>query len=156
MLRSIPELVRRCAEGEVSLQVALLDEIEPLVFGYVRSLGEPFERAVRLTHAAVLGFLLDLRAGRVRLADVNAMRRTCHELASTKMADPAPWLVRHEGDPETGALTPVAPELADRVEAALDNGQIEAAARRFRGRPDPREEAIFHALAATGVPERDA
>jgi hypothetical protein len=156
MLNSVPELVRRCAEGDTALQKALLDEIEPLVFGYLRSLGEPFERAVALTHAAVLGFLLDLRAGRVRLADVNAMRRTCHELATVKRADPDPWRVRHEGDPESGALTPFAPDLAARVEAALDADGVACAARRFRGRADPRDEAVFRALAATGVPERGA
>jgi hypothetical protein len=132
MLNSVPELVRRCAEGDTALQKALLDEIEPLVF------------------------LLDLRAGRVRLADVNAMRRTCHELATVKRADPDPWRVRHEGDPESGALTPFAPDLAARVEAALDADGVACAARRFRGRADPRDEAVFRALAATGVPERGA
>ena len=156
MLSSIPELVRRCAEGDAAMQVALLDEVEPLVLGYLRSLGQPFDRAVRLTHAAVLGFLLDLRAGRVRLADVNAMRRACHELAVTKMADQKPWLVRHAGDEVTGALTPFAPDLAARLEAALDADGIAAAARRFRGRPDARDAALLAALAATGVPERDA
>ncbi|MHC4409462.1 MAG: hypothetical protein ACYS0F_10705 [Planctomycetota bacterium] len=154
MLNSLPELVARCADGDTKLQKELLDEVEPLVFGYTRSLGEPFERAVRLTHAAVLGFLLDVRAGRVRLADVNALRRKSHELATTKMADPDPWLVRHEGDPGTGALTPVAVQLAEQVETALDD--TAAAARRFRGAPDGDDASVFKSLLATGVPERNA
>jgi hypothetical protein len=110
---------------------------------------------VALTHAAVLGFLLDLRAGRVALADANGLRRLCHELASVKMADPDPWLVDHEGDPESGALTPFATGLAARVEAALDAESAAVAARRFRGRPDPRGDEIGRALSASGVPKRD-
>jgi len=155
MLTSLPELLRRCADGDEELQAALLDEVEPLVFGYVRSLGEPFERAVRLTHAAALGFLLDVRAGRVRLADANALRRECHALAAAKMKDPEPWLVKHEGHPDTGAITPFAASLAARVEAALDGEAGAVSARRFRGKPDPRDEEVFRALAPTGVPERD-
>jgi hypothetical protein len=148
-LSSLPELVARCADGEVQLQRALLDEIEPLVFGYTRSLGEPFERAVKLTHAAVLGFLLDLRGGRVRIADVNALRRLAHELASSKMADPDPWFLRHEGDPDSGALTPVAIELAERIESVV--GDTTDAARRLRGAAGE-----CKALLRAGVLERDA
>jgi len=156
MLTSVAELVRRCADGDESLQAALLDEIEPLVFGYVRSFGTPFERAVRLTHAAVLGFLLDLRAGRIRLADPNALRRACHELAAHKMGDPDPWFVAHEGDPETGALTPHACALAAQIEAAVAEDDVRVAARRLRGRPDPAGDGLRAALSGTIVPERDA
>lgn len=115
------------------MQRALLDEIEPLVFGYVRSLGTPgaFELGVRLTHAIALGVLLDLRAGRVRVSDPNALRRQCHDWAARKIADPHPLLLQHEGDEETGMLTPVAIELAERVEAAVDD--VALAARRLRG-----------------------
>ena len=131
------------------MQRALLDEIEPLVFGYVRSLGTPedFERGVRLTHAIALGVLLDLRGGRVRLSDPNALRRQCHDWAARKLADPKPLMLCHEGDDETGMLTPVAIELAEMVEEAVDD--VALAARRLRGSGSSPE--IDAALARAGV-----
>ncbi|MEM8883738.1 MAG: hypothetical protein AAGD14_06715 [Planctomycetota bacterium] len=147
------ELLQRAAQGDTGMQTALLDEVEPLVFGYTRSLGEPFDRAVRLTHAAVLGFLLDLRAGRVRLADANALRRACHRLASEKMADRAPWFVDHEGDPESGALTPVAVELAARIDALVDEPDRSVVARRLRGASDEDGARILPVVRPLIVPE---
>jgi hypothetical protein len=144
MLNNLPDLLSRAAAGNEDMQHALLDEMEPLIFGYIRSLlpagdEDVFERGVYLTHAVALGVLLDLRAGRVLLTDPNALRRQCHDYAVRKMADEAPLLLTSTGDEETGMLTPVAIELVHALEAAIDANDHKLAARRLRGHADAPE-----------------
>ena len=155
------EILQRCAGGDERLQTELLDEVEPLLFGYIRSLlpasDDSFERAVALTHAATLGFLLDLRGGRVRLAHNKALRGHCHRLALTKIRDPEPVLLTAEGDAETGALTPVATTLAAEFEAVLSPTLLRAAAIRLQGGDSNHwEDAESILVSARLVPERDA
>jgi hypothetical protein len=154
MLNNLPALLSRAAAGDEEMQLALLDEMEPLIFGYVRSLlpagdEDVFERGVHLTHATALGILLDLRGGRVRVPDPNALRRQCHEFAVRKMDDAHPLLLAHPGDEESGMLTPVALELAHAVEAVIDVSDHTLAARRLRGQADATR--IERALAAAGI-----
>ena len=162
---TLPELLQRCAAGDEALQTAFLDEAEPLLFGYVRSLvpagDASFERAVALTHAATLGFLLDLRAGRVRLADAPGLRAACHRIAVAVLRMDEPLFLTAEGDPETGALTPEATNVARAWESALDADATRAAAARLQGRPTPEDPDLARRLLELGltrstVPGRDA
>ncbi|MHC4956625.1 MAG: hypothetical protein ACYTGZ_22530 [Planctomycetota bacterium] len=137
MLTSLPELVQRCVEGDEELQRALLDEVEPLLFGYMRSLvpagDDAFDSAVAHTHAATLGFLLDLRGGRIRMADAAALRGYCHRTAVERLRDPEPVFLAAAGDQETGGLTPMALEWAERFETALSVDQVPVASQRLLG-----------------------
>jgi len=162
---SLPELLRRCAEGDEALQSALLDEAEPLLFGYFRSLlptgDESFDRAVALTHAAALGFLLDLRGGRVRIQDAAGLRSACHRIALAVLRNADPALLAAQGDPETGSLAPTAIPLAREWESVLPEPLRAAAAARLQGvRADAWDE-VATALEGNGllradVPKRDA
>lgn len=154
LTNSLPGLLTRAAAGDEEMQIALLDEMEPLMFGYIRSLlpaGDEavFERGVLLTHAAALGILLDLRGGRVRLPDPNALRRQCHDFAVRKIADNHPLLLVHPGDEESGMLTPVALNLAHAVESAIPEQDHALAARRLRGHAEATH--IEEALLAAGI-----
>ncbi len=154
MLNDLPRLLTRAAAGDEEMQIALLDEMEPLIFGYVRSLlpagdEEVFERGVFLTHATALGILLDLRGGRLLIPDPNALRRQCHQFAARKIADDHPLLLAHSGDEETGMLTPVAMPLAKTVEAAIEVKDHAIAARRLRGHADAAD--VERSLFAAGI-----
>jgi len=158
-------ILQRCAEGDETLQAELLDEVEPLIFGYVRSLlpatDDSFARAVALTHAATLGFLLEVRTGRVRLATEKALRGHCHRLALAKLRDADPLLLTAEGDEETGGLTPHATEVANAFERALDPPLLRAAALRLLGMDSPKWDEAAPILQRAGLvrvggSERDA
>ena len=155
MLTSLPELVQRCAEGDEELQRALLDEVEPLLFGYLRSLvpaGDgAFDAAVAHTHAVTFAFLLDLRGGRVRLADAAALRGFCHRLAIGRLRDGDPVFLATEGDPETGSLTPIAVDLAARVEQALAADQLPIAAQRLLGSSPKGWDHVARTLETRGI-----
>ena len=162
---TLPELLQRCAEGDEELQTALLDEVEPLVFGYLRSLipggEESFERAVALTHAAALGFLLDLRGGRVRISDAAGLRGACHRIAVAVLRIEDASLLNAEGDPETGALTPVAVAVAQEWERVLDDAGLRVAAGQLQGRTTSDWIPLVPSLMESGllrrnVPDRDA
>jgi hypothetical protein len=161
---SLPELLQRAAAGDEGVQAALLDEVEPLLFGYFRSLlpatDEAFDRAVALTHAALLGFLLDLRAGRARAPDAKALRGACHRIAVAVLRCADPVLLAAEGDAETGALTPVAVPLARAWEEALPAPVLQAVAAGLQGaRTRGWDEALARletgGLVRRGVSERD-
>jgi len=136
---TLPELIRRGADGDEEVQTALLDELEPLLFGYFRSLLPAddglFDEAVALTHAATLGFLLDLRAGRVRIPDAAALRAACHRIVVAVLRVEDRVRLTAEGDDETGGLTPGAVALAQEWEVALSDTLLAAAARRLQGAP---------------------
>jgi len=154
------EILQRCAGSDEALQTELLDEVEPLLFGYLRSLlpasDDSFERAVALTHAATLGFLLDLRAGRVRIPDNKALRGHCHRIALAKLRDAEPILLTAEGDEETGALTPRATTVAAEFEAVLPATLLRAAAIRLQGgNSGDWKDAESILVNARLVPERD-
>jgi len=160
MLMTLPELLQRCAEGNEELQTAVLDEVEPLLFGYFRSLlpaGEAaFEKAVSLTHAATLGFLLDLRAGRVRIADAAGLRSACHRIAVAVLRMDEVVQLSVEGDPETGALTPTATTVASSWEEALEQDALQVAADRLQGRGNPAWPELVSGLVECGLLRRPA
>jgi len=88
---------------------------------------------VALTHAATLGFLLDLRGGGVRIADSGGLRAHCHRVVATVLRDPAPVKLTAEGDSETGGLAPGAVALAQEWEDALSERLRGTAAARLQG-----------------------
>ena len=161
---TLPELLQRCAAGDEDLQTALLDEVEPLLFGYVRSLlpqdDAAFDRAVALTHAAVLGFLLDLRAGRIRIADAGGLPGASHRIALAVLRLDPPAYLTALGDAETGALTPSAVRIAREWERVLGADGARVAAAHLQGRPAAGWNALVPALTQADllrcdVPDRD-
>jgi len=158
-------ILQRCAKGDEALQTELLDEVEPLIFGYVRSLlpasDDSFARAVAITHAATLGFLLEVRAGRVRLATKKALRGHCHRLALAKLRDADPVMLTAEGDEQTGGLTPHAIQVANAFERVLEPPLLRAAALRLLGADSPKWDEAAPILQRAGLvraggSERDA
>jgi hypothetical protein len=122
----LPAILDKYRSGDPEVQAALLDEVEPLLFGYVRSLTpgghDAFERAVAATHELVLGFHLRALLGQVAIADANALRGLAHAMAVTKLrAEPVG--LADLADEETGSMVRRAHELGERVRAELDDAE---------------------------------
>ena len=120
---SLFELFRAYRDGDRRVQMALLDEVEPLLFGYARSLvpsGEgAFERAVRATHALVIGFHLRAKAGRLEIADLRRLRGVAHGMVVAKLAaDEVP--LGAVADQESNSMLPTILDVGARIEGELD------------------------------------
>lgn len=138
----LPELLRGYAQGRTDIQHEVLDEVEPLLFGMVRSLHpnrpDAQERSVRLANALTLAFHLRASAGRLpELADAKALRGYAHQLASTKLADEAPIELKDLADPETGRMIYKCYGIGLELEDLLDAKELQHFADRLAGDPAP-------------------
>lgn len=138
------------------MQRALLEEVEPLLFGYARSLapsGEgAFERAVAATHGMVLGFHLRACAGGVAVRDVKDLRAVAHRMAARKLAAP-PLPLGAVADGESGSMLPTVLDVAQRIARELDGAERDLLAARLLGedREDARWERVRARMVACGV-----
>jgi len=118
------------ARGDALLQRALLDEFEPLLFGYMRSLLGPDPQiadvAARATHDLVVAFHLRLVAGALRLTDAASMRALAHRMSVVKAgalrAAGRPGLA-FLADPESWSLAAAWPAPRSRLDALVDREQ---------------------------------
>jgi hypothetical protein len=137
---TLPELLLAYARGDTGAQHAVLEEVEPLLFGMARSLvpagPDAHARAVDATHALTLAFHLRACAGGVDLADARALRAFAHRAAVAKLADKAPLLLA-EGvaDEETASLVYACLGVGLTVEAELSGPERECLIARLEGRP---------------------
>jgi hypothetical protein len=133
---TLPDLLRAYADGDREVQRAVLDEIEPLLFGYARSLApsgeDAFERAVAATHEMVLGFHLRAQAGAVAIPDVKGLRAYAHRTVSRKLAAP-PLPLGAVADEETNGMAPAALAVGDRIARELDAEERALLASRLLG-----------------------
>jgi hypothetical protein len=151
----LPETLAAYRDGDRAAQVALLDEVEPLLFGYVRSLTptgpDAFERAVSATHELVLGFHLRALLGTVEIADANALRAASHAMAVTKLGAENVGLA-DLADEETGSLVHRAAAVGDRIRAELDDTETALLAARLCGEAAPGDwDGVRERMRAAGV-----
>jgi len=129
----LPELLEAYRRGETGVQRDLLDEVEPLLYGMVRSLmpggAGAQEQAIRFTNALVLAFHLRASRGEVALADANALRALAHRMASRKLRDPDPLVLNEEPDSMIDRCFGLGPT----IEAALDDRELSALIDRLEG-----------------------
>jgi hypothetical protein len=123
-------------EGRTDIQHRLLDEVEPLLFGYVRSLGPPGdpELAVRRTQALTLAFHLRACAGRLDVASIQDLRGYAHRMALEKLADDDPLELAPLADEETGSMIYKCYGLGLTLESELTRAEIDAFEARLSGR----------------------
>ena len=124
--------------GDTAFQHQLLDEIEPLLFGMVRSLDPAgdLERSRRHANALTLAFHLDASAGRIAIETPNELRAYSHARASERLKDEDPlWLADSEqiADPATGSMVYKCLGLELTLEVELEPREIDALAARLRG-----------------------
>ena len=133
----LSDLLRSYREGDADVQVAVLDEFEPLLFGYMRSLmpsgPDAFERAVEATHALVLGFHLRALAGGLDIADVAALKRLAHTMAVRKLADRGDVHLQPLADEETGSMVRTVADVGRRVANELDETERSLLATKLLG-----------------------
>ena len=135
----LEELLEAYARGETDAQHALLEEVEPLLFGMARSLvpsgPDSFDRAVALTHALTLAFHLEAGAGRVTIEGKKNLRAYAHRQASRKLADAQPLLLSEDvADEETGSLVYKCLGLGIAVEDELSTEELAEFVARLEGR----------------------
>jgi hypothetical protein len=138
------------------VQRALLDEVEPLLFGYARSLvpsGEDaFARAVAATHEMVLGLHLRAQAGGVAIRDVKDLRAVTHRMTARKLAAP-PLPLGNVADEETNSMLPTVLDVGDRIARELDAAGRALLAARLLGEPadDGAWEGVRERMVRCGV-----
>jgi len=133
---TLPELLAAYARGETDAQHQVLEEFEPLVFGYARSLGGgDHDAAVATTHALTLAFHLRAAAGQVQPRDAAALRALAHGLVSRKLQDSDPVRLRSLADPVTASMVYVCFGIGLTLDAELDPREIEEFAARLEGKP---------------------
>lgn len=128
--------------GDAAHQRALLEEFEPLLYGYLRSMlggaAENTELAARATHDLLVAFHLRLLAGALRLTDAASLRAIAHRMSVVKAAalraGAAPELA-FLADPESWSLAAAWPAAAARLAGLLDAGERSALAARLCGDP---------------------
>lgn len=120
-------------KGDTSIQHQLLEEVEPLLFGMVRSLvpGGDAEVARRHANALTLAFHLDACAGRVAIATPAELRAYAHRTALARLENPLP--LADLADEETGSMVYKCLGLQLALEDTLTPNEIEAFASRLRG-----------------------
>ncbi len=136
---TLPDLLRAYAAGDAGLQSKVLDEVEPLLFGYVHSLTpsgpDARERAIEATHALVIAFHLMVEAGEVVLEDINALKGFAHRLAVHKLKESdEPVRLVDLADPETGSLIHRLSGVANTLRAELDEKERRIFAGRLQGK----------------------
>ena len=85
------ELLLEYQRGNVERQRELLEEVEPLLYAYVRTGIETEaryeEEVLDLTHSLTLAFHLAACRGELALRDANALRAHTHRMVEVKLAD---------------------------------------------------------------------
>ena len=142
MLADLLDAYRR---GETDAQHALLEEMEPLLYGMVRSMSpgaaaDP-EGAVRHAHALTLAFHLRACRGEVAADRPAALRALAHRMAVKRLADPEPLPLADLADPETGSMVYRCLGLGLAAEEALTPAEQAAFLARLEGAPPAPPEA---------------
>jgi len=121
--------------GDTAFQHQLLEELEPLLFGMVRSLspGGDIDAARRHANALTLVFHLDACAGRVELKTPRELRAYAHRVALARLNDPEPLPLSDLADPDTGSMVYRCLGLQLTLEEELSPAEIEAFAARLAG-----------------------
>ncbi|MGQ0614838.1 MAG: hypothetical protein ACT4PV_13970 [Planctomycetaceae bacterium] len=148
---ALPAALLAYAAGDAATQAALLDEVEPLLFGFLRSMTpsgpDAHERAVAAAHELLLAFDLMAARGRVELRDERALKSFCHRLAMKKLGVGGGGGGARAGlaslaDPATGSLAARAPAFGALVRRTLDPVGEAMLLRLLLG-DAPEEEAAF-------------
>ena len=150
----MPPFLAPYRAGDTAFQHQVLEELEPLVFGMVRSLSPDgdIEVARRHTNALTLAFHLDASAGRVELDTPRDLRAYAHRVASARLRDAAPLPLSDVADEETGSMVYACLGLQLRLEEVLDEAEREAFAARLRGEAVEWPEAKLRALQLIEAP----
>jgi len=150
-------LLAAFARGETDAQHELLEEVEPLLFGYARSLAPTapgaHERAVADTHALTLAFFLRASRGHLDWTRIADMRAWAHRAVARRRRDENP-VVLADGlaDPDTLSLVDACFGLGLRLQEAMDGDALDELADRLLGAaPTARWPAIRRAAASAGV-----
>ncbi len=130
-------LLERYARGETDAAEQLLDEIEPTLYGYARSLcpGADEDPAPALDHAQALTLAFHLLAeqGRIEAATKNDLRGWSHKWVLARLADPSPLAVTGLADEATGSARLGCISLGWTLEDQLTPQERLAFAERLRG-----------------------
>ncbi len=148
---ALPSALRAYAAGDSTTQAALLDEVEPLLFGFLRSMTpsgpDAHDRAVEAAHELLLAFDLMAARGNVELRDEGALKSFCHRLAMKKLGVGGGGGGARAGlaslaDPATGSLAERAPGFGLLIRRTLDAGAEATFLRLLLGEA-PEAEAAF-------------
>jgi len=130
-------LLERYARGETDVCEQLLDEVEPTLYGYARSLlpgaAEDPAPAREHAHALTLAFHLAASAGAIEARTASDLRGLCHRWVLARLADDDPVQLVPLGDPETGLATHACISLGWTLADELGPDEQAAFAARLRG-----------------------
>ena len=137
------ELLLEYQRGNVERQRELLEEVEPLLYAYVRTGIETEaryeEEVLDLTHSLTLAFHLAACRGELELSDANALRAHTHRMVEVKLADrlaePAARELVWPDDKLSGSLIATVAGLRHGIVAELEAQELAVFAARLRGVP---------------------
>ncbi len=128
--------------GDRAHQRALLEEFEPLLFGYLRSMlggpAETTELAARATHDLLAVFHLRLVAGALRPRDAASLRALAHRMSVVKLAAlraGRPPELAFLADPGSWSLAAAWPTAGPTLDRLLGAGEGALLADRLAGSP---------------------